>query len=159
MALLSTSAWLQNQVKCSLYGNSLHSTTCHTPKMTNAVSQGQQEFENVKESFGSHVEFCMNGFWTASSVSCLMVTGLVIRSHCLNNTMTILTALSYMLQNCIRSSIICTNWVPYKPCVACFPQKLHCLMHKEHGKHNSYLVLPIAFKLGTQPCWTFKSKT
>lgn len=77
----------------------------------------QQEFDNLRESFGDHAEFYTDGSKTTTSVSCAMVTQTITKSHRLNQSASIFSAelyavilaLNYILQNHVKSSVIYTD--------------------------------------------------
>lgn len=77
----------------------------------------QQEFAELKHSFGDHAEIYTDGSRTADGVSCAMVSTTVTRSHRLNQAASIYTAelyaiilaLNFILQSCIKSAVIYTD--------------------------------------------------
>lgn len=77
----------------------------------------QQEFGELKCSFGEHVEIYTDGSRTANAVSCAMVSATVTRSHRLNQVASIFTAevyaiilaLNFILQTGVKSGVIYTD--------------------------------------------------
>lgn len=87
------------------------------PKRDTADICLQQEFETLRESFGSHVEIYTDGSKSERGTACAMVSEGYTKTHNLNRIMSIfsaevyavIVALNFILQNHIASSVIYTD--------------------------------------------------